>query len=352
MDKHTAPMMAAKRRQSPSFDALSGEIHASVKSALIEDSRFIRHAANDRVRAAFGHAGASVGPALAYGSGQAPLAVSADHAGPVFWSQGFGSWGSTDGDGNAASLDRSTGGLLIGADRLVGDWRLGLLGGYSRSHIRADARRSSAESDNYHLGLYGGTQWGDIAFRVGTAYSWHKLDASRSVAVPGIDERLDGDYDAATFQAFGELAYGIQAGNARLEPFVNLAHASLHTNRYTETGGDAALIGNSGNTDITYATLGMRAARDIAFGKVDATVTGMAGWRHAFGDIRPTSTHAFSAGQAFSVAGVPLARDSAVIEAGLHFKVASDAVFGLTYAGQLSSQNRDHGFNAHLAIRF
>ncbi|NKX17229.1 hypothetical protein HGG75_24945 [Ochrobactrum pseudogrignonense] len=35
------------------FDALSGEIHASAKSGLINDSHILRDAINDRLRAAF-----------------------------------------------------------------------------------------------------------------------------------------------------------------------------------------------------------------------------------------------------------------------------------------------------------
>src|SRR3546814_8616493 len=66
-----------------SLDALSGEIHGSVKTVLIEDSRFIRNAANDRMRAAFATAGASRAPApAAYGQGHpAPAHVSAGPAG-------------------------------------------------------------------------------------------------------------------------------------------------------------------------------------------------------------------------------------------------------------------------------
>lgn len=335
-----------------SFDALSGEIHASAKSALIEDSRFIRNAANDRLRGAFGHVGASVGPALTYGSGQTPTQVAADHAGPVFWSHAFGSWGKTDGDGNAASLDRSTGGLLIGADRPVGDWRAGVLGGYSHTSVDADARRSSGKSDNYHLGLYGGTQWGDAAFRTGAAYSWHKLDTTRSVAIPGINERLSGDYDAGAFQVFGELAYGLRAGHTYIEPFANLAYVSLHTDGYSETGGDAALTGQSDNTDVTFSTLGARVEHDIAFGGVDGALTGMVGWRHAFGDRTPISTHAFSAGDVFTISGMPIARDSAVVEAGVSLQLSPDATFGLSYIGQLSGSSHDHGLKANVAIRF
>src|SRR5690606_25199490 len=111
--------------------------YASAHSALIEDSRLVRNAAIDRVRSAFDTAGASYAPVFAYGPGENPLLVAPGHAGPVVWADAFGSWGSTDSDGNAASLDRSTGGFLLGADRLVGDWRAGILAGYSHSKFKA-----------------------------------------------------------------------------------------------------------------------------------------------------------------------------------------------------------------------
>ncbi|WP_170990116.1 autotransporter domain-containing protein [Aquamicrobium sp. LC103] len=335
-----------------SFDALSGEIHASVQTALVEDSRFIRNAANDRIRAAFAVAGASYAPVLAYGPGVTPMAVGADHAGPVFWSHGFGSWGSTNSDNNAASLDRSIGGLLIGADGLVGDWRVGLLAGYSRSTFKANDRVSSGSSDNYHLGLYGGTQWGDIALRTGAAYTWHDIETNRSVAIPGLSDSLTGSYGVGTVQAFGELGYGIDLGDTRLEPFVNLAHVHVHTNSFTEAGGAALLTGSGRNTDVTFTTLGVRGEHAVTLGKMEVALSGMVGWRHALGDTTPESTHAFSAGDAFTIDGGPIARNSAVIEAGLDLDLTPDATFGLSYQGQLASGAHDHGFRANLAIRF
>ena len=336
-----------------SFDALSGEIHASARAALIEDSRFIRNAANDRIRAAFGTAGSDYAPVLAYGPGDRPMLVAADHGGAVVWSSGFGSWGSSDGDDNAAALDRSTAGLLIGADSMVGDWRMGVLGGYSHSRFKANDRVSSGLSTNYHLGLYGGTEWGDIAFRTGAAYTWHDIGARRSVQIPGLSENLSASYSAAAFQAFGELGYGMELETGtRLEPFINLAHVSLHSRSFGETGGDAALSGSSGKTDVTFTTLGVRGEHALTLGAVDATLRGMVGWRHAFGDVTPETTHAFSAGDAFSITGTPIARNSAVIEAGLDLDLSPKATFGLSYIGQISHIAQDHGFRADLSVRF
>ncbi|WP_080605951.1 autotransporter domain-containing protein [Bordetella bronchiseptica] len=336
-----------------SLDALSGEIHASAKTALIEDSRFVRDAAKDRVRAAFAAPGASTAAVSARAADGAPTAVAATHDGPAAWSQAFGSWGSTDSDGNAARLERNVGGVLIGADRPMGNWRVGALAGYSHTDAKAPDRASSGRSDNYHLGLYGGTQSGAQGVRTGLAYSWHDIRTRRSVDIPGLSDSLRADYGGGTFQAFGELGYGIELNDTtRLEPYASLAYVRLHTDGYRESGGAAALTTGSANTGTTFSTLGLRAEHALGSGAAQGTVRATAGWRHAMGDTTPQARHAFSAGNAFTVAGVPIAQDSAVIELGVDLAVARNTRFGLSYAGQIAGSAQDHGVRADLSIRF
>ncbi len=334
------------------FDQLSGEIHASAKTALIEDSRFLRNAVNDRLRAAFDGVGAS-GSAVTYENG-VPRPVAANTDGFAVWGQGFGSWGHTSGDGNAARLNRSTGGFFVGADAPVFDtWRFGAVAGYSQTSFNAKDRHSSGSSDNYHVGLYGGTAWGDLAFRSGAAYTWHDISTSRSVAFPGFSESLRGDYNAGTAQVFGELAYGFNFGATRFEPFANLAYVNLHTGGFRETGGAAALSSGSSSTDTTFTTLGLRGSTSFDLNGTSVSAKGMVGWRHAFDDVTPTSTHPFvGGGNAFTVAGVPVARDAAVIEAGLDFALTPSAVIGVTYGGQFGSGIVDQSFKASFSAKF
>ncbi|MGX5804045.1 autotransporter outer membrane beta-barrel domain-containing protein [Bradyrhizobium sp. Arg314] len=333
------------------FDQLSGEIHASAKGMLLEDSRFIRDATTNRIAAAFGDAGAAPLPVMAYGEG-GPEMAAADTDRFAVWGQAFGAWGNTDSDGNAAAFDRSTGGLLVGADRLVGDWRVGLIGGYSHSSFHADARYSSGSSDNYHLGLYGGTNWGAIAFRTGAAYSWNGISTKRSVAFNGFADQLSADRDAGTAQVFGELAYKMDANRFHFEPFADLAYVSVHTDGFTEQGGAAALASAGSTTNATFTTLGLRASTEVALGGMSATARGMLGWRHAFGDVTPTSTFALAGGDAFTIAGVPVARDSAVIEAGFDLQMSANATLGLSYVGQFGGHSTDNGAKANLNVRF
>ena len=77
-----------------------------------------------------------------------------------------------------------------------------------------------------------------------------------------------------------------------------------------------------------------------------------ASWRHAFGDVTPTSTFAFAGGDAFTIAGVPVAKDSAVIEAGFDLQMSANATLGLFYAGQFGSHTADNGAGANLNVRF
>jgi len=340
------------------FDQLSGEIHVSARTAMLEDSRFLRDAVNDRIRAAFDGAGASSAPVLAYGPGDAPMLVSPDHAGPAFWSQAFGSWGHWNSDGNAARLDRSTGGFFIGVDAPVFDtWRFGAVAGYGHSQLGVTDRNSSGSSDDYHVGLYGGTTWkvsgGDLAFRTGAAYTWHGVSTSRTVSFPGFADSLRGDYQAGTAQMFGELAYGFRAGSFAFEPFANLAYVSLHTDGFTERGNAAALASGPADNDATFATLGLRASTRFDLGRTAVTLKGMVGWRHTFGNVTPNAAMRFAGGgNAFNIGGVPIARDVAVIEAGLDFALSPTATLGVSYVGQFGSGVSDQSARARFNMKF
>lgn len=334
------------------FSHLSGEIHSSVHSTLLQNSHFVRDAANDRVRAAFEGVGTSAVPVMAYGPGGAEMAAASNERFAV-WGQGFGAWGHLDGDGNAAKLDHSTGGFIAGGDTLVGEqWRLGLLAGYSHTSFEVDSRASAGSSKNYHLGLYTGTQRGSFGFRSGLAYTWHRVETNRTVAFPGFADRLSADYDASTLQALSELGYRMDTASASFEPYANLAYVQVNATDFSEDGGAAALSGGDQSSDTTFITLGVRASSDFMLGSMAATVRGGIGWQHAFGDATPETSLAFDDKSSFAVKGTPIARNAALIEAGVDVNPTETATLGLSYQGQLASDAQEHGFNGKLSVRF
>jgi outer membrane autotransporter protein len=349
---HDSILFLTEAEARTAFNLLSGEIHASVHSALIQDSHFVRDAANDRIRAAFEGIGAAPVPVMAYGPDGAQSAPATTEKYAV-WGQGFGAWGHLDGDGNAARLDHSTGGFIAGGDAAVGEtWRLGLLAGYSHTSFDVDDRASSGSSNNYHLGLYAGTQRGPLGFRSGLSYTWHRIETDRVVAFPGFSDGHAADYDAGTFQAFGELGYRLDTASVSFEPYANLAYVNFDADGFSEDGGAAALSSADQSSDATFTTLGLRASSQFMLGSMTATARGGIGWQHAFGDVTPETSLAIAGGSSFAVRGVPIAEDAALIEAGVDVNLTETAMLGVDYQAQLASDAQEHGFNAKLAVRF
>ena len=319
------------------FNQLSGEIHASAKTAMLEDSRFVREAGLDRVR-------------QAQGGGASGMTVQDQGAGNSTWARVFGSNGHIDGDGNASRLNRDIAGFFVGADTTTASgWRAGGLVGYSKADLDIDGLNSTAKTDSYHVGVYGGNQWDNTALRVGASYSWNKLDTQRHVGFTGFPDSLKSSYDASTTQIFGEIGQKMDMGGIALEPFASLAYVNVDTKDFRESGGAAALHSGGGSTDSTFSTLGVRASTSLS---ASTKLRGTLGWRHAFGDKTPTSTNAFATGQSFTVAGVPLANNVAVVEAGVETQLQSNMTLGANYAGQFGNGLKDHGFKVTLGWRF
>ncbi|WP_159977930.1 MULTISPECIES: autotransporter domain-containing protein [unclassified Novosphingobium] len=316
------------------FRQLSGEIHSSAKSALIQDSQYLRDAVSARL--------------LSEIDGK-----KAERPGVSIWGNGYGSWGSLAGNGNAGVLHRSARGLLAGADISLGDTaRGGVMGGYSRSKFNTAQHRDSGESDNYHLGAYAGANVGPLNLQIGAAYTWHKLNIDRSVLFAGFSDDLASRYNGNTAQVFGEAGYRISVNSGYFEPFAQVSHVSLHTDAFTERGGDAALAGRSRKTQVTFSTLGLRGNVDVA-NEGALRLFWSTGWRRAFGNRTPFTDMHFDAGtQVFGIAGAPLAKNAAALQAGIEASVASGISISASYSGQTGRNVQDHGVKGNLTWRF
>uniref|UniRef100_UPI0035C6D8AD autotransporter outer membrane beta-barrel domain-containing protein n=1 Tax=Serratia quinivorans TaxID=137545 RepID=UPI0035C6D8AD len=226
------------------FRQLSGQIHADIASAQVNDSRYLRDALNGRLRQAEGLATSPD--------------IKADDDGGA-WAQLLGAWDHASGDANATGYQASTYGVLVGLDSALADeWRLGVATGYTRTSLDG-GYGSNADSDNYHLAVYGGKQFGELALRAGGGYTWHRFDTSRSVNYGMQSDRETAKYSARTEQVFAEAGYSVKADWVNLEPFANLAYINFQNNGISEDGGAAALQGDKQHTDATVSTLGLRA---------------------------------------------------------------------------------------------
>lgn len=364
------------------FDALSGEVHASAASMIVMDSFYVRDAIFGRlIQASYGGSGAGgAGPQTAGLAASGPTTVAMrDPAsrmslgagiddigearaapgygsghGLVFWTRGFGAWGDLDSNGNAAKTDRSLGGFVSGVDTGLGEgWRAGLATGYIQSNVGVGARSSSADIDSYVLAGYAGGYVGPIAVRSGGAWTWHGLDTTRNVIFPGFFETERASYNADTGQLFAELAYPVVEGGGAWEPFAGLSYIHVGTDAFSEDGATAALTSDGADHNVGVSMLGVRAATTLPIAGIWVTPHGSLAWQYAFGDLTPQQAFAFaSTGIGFGIGGVPIARSSALIEAGLDFAVGTAVALGVSYTGQIGEDMQDNSVQGRFNWRF
>jgi len=353
---------AAGARQA--FDALSGEIHATVAGTLSDDSRYVREAVLGRLMQAShtGQALSAGGPQVTSYDSQAMMLgydgksfVEPESEPLAFWTRAYGAWGDFDSDGNAASADRDLGGFISGMDAEIGSgWRAGLATGASFSNVDVDDRYSSADVETYHLGGYIGGMAGAFALRGGGMWAWSEIDTSRAVVFRGFSERQRANYDADTGQLFGEIAYPTQMGGIALEPFGGLAFVTVDTDSFTERGGpEASLRGVNLDQDVGYTSLGVRMASTMMWGAMQVMPNISVAWLHAFDDVTPGAALAFATtGLGFAVDGVPLAEDSALLDAGLDFAMSDRLSAGVSYTGQFGDTVTDNGIRGRFTWLF
>jgi outer membrane autotransporter protein len=303
------------------------------------------------------------GPALAYArpatpaapfSSQAPLTPEPSFNGTI-WAQAFGGWGKYSGGANTASVDTTIGGIISGADIRLDNWLVGGAIGYSRSSSNINALASSSDVNSLLLALYAGTSSGPWNLRLGGTYAFNQIDAKRTIAYPGYVAQAKADYDGGTAQAFAEVGYGFALQSIALEPFAGLAYVHVNTDRLTETGASAGLMGSAGSMGVGYSSLGLRIATKTELpGGMALEPHASVAWQHAFGDMTPEARMSFlsAPGSNFTVAGVPLAQNTALVEIGADLKISEQARIGLSYVGQFADNVTVNAVQAKLAWRF
>ncbi len=343
---------------SPALAQLSGDTHASVVSALAGAA--MAPASQNGLAALRYNLSAPMRPgaptaAVDNGTPPPPSALPRRGASPL-WVQLGGEWSNLAGDGNAPNLTQHSTSLTIGGDAPVGaGWRMGGAFGYTDARLSAQSRQASAKAGSYSATVYGGKAYalgaGALKLMAGGAYSWHQIDSQRQVRYGSLEERLTASYRGATTQLFTELGYALPlSAAASIEPFVGLAWSQLRMPAFSESGGSAALSSDGQRQRNVSSLAGLRGNWRVPGSSI--ALRGMLGWRHVYGETRPSVALSFDQGPAFSVAGTPIARDAASLELGADLVQIRNMTAGLSYAGEFGGGNRQHAGSIDVRWRF
>jgi fibronectin-binding autotransporter adhesin len=309
---------------------LSGDVHASLHGAMIEDGKIIR----DTV---INHAIAS-------------------SDGITVWGAGFGAYGSIDGDGNAAAVHHNDSGVIVGADApLAPGFNLGAGFALTSQRVNLPAESASASGSTNHV--IGYADWTDSEWvaSLGVDYGWGSNRVTRQITS---FSETDTDHQSNRLtQIFGEVGYRIPADMfdvMALEPYLDLADVSARSGAFTETSGIAALSGAPKLANENYLTAGLRAAAaEWSVGDFGVVPNLNVGWQHAFTRFLPSQILTFAeTGQSFTVLGVPLGSDAATIQAGLDISLSPAAILSIGYDGEISNRAEDHAVRAGLSWKF
>ena len=185
---------------------------------------------------------------------------------------------------------------------------------------------------------------GAFNVRGGASYSLDSIDTSRAIVFPGFADKASARFHGNVGQVFGEVGYGMAFGRSRS----NRSPGSLTCTCAMVRSSRAAALrrcrvqARSENTG--YSFLGVRAATFVPLANGTMLIPrGTLQWQHAFGDVTPTAALAFQGtGAAFSVAGIPIARDAALVEGGFDWRFAPQAKLGAFYQGELAAHAQTH----------
>ena len=309
------------------YDNLSGEIHSSVKTAAIQNSRYVRDAMNHRLMKS---------------------SLSPNHD---LWATTWHHRATLDTDHNAGELINKSTGILVGYDQIIRkDSRLGALIGYQWTDIDLKDRHSSATIKSTHLAIYGNTSAGKIDLRSGLGYSFQKADTSRKIWLTDLAGQSNGSYNGRLFQGFVEASRTFNKEEKfSYSPYVNLAYVNLATDDIKETGHLASLFGRKKHTAVAYGMIGVRGEYQAS--EKSKIFAGLA-WQRAFHGHIPHTSMRFVGGESFDIKGTPLSKNSALINLGVDFDIRNNLKLTFEYQGEFGNTIRDHSGKFYLKYTF
>jgi len=301
--------------------------------------------------------------AMAYASGTAgnPLAAMLMHlpAGPAAsessaWLRGYGLFGKLGGDANVAGGVYRGGGVIGGLDRqFTPSFLAGISFGYSNvdADFRGDAGKGGVKA--YEGALYGSHAGGPLRLDGMLGYARLGFDSERGIAFGPLMRRPRAEYDGDRFSAALEAGYAIDLGWLRAEPLAGLRYTWLRQDDFSETGaGSIGLTTRSQSAQSLLGSLGLRLVESIDMHAGRLSIEARGRWQHEFLDDTIVLDASFIGAPAasFAVQGAPVARDSAVLGAGVALELDRKLTLFADYDVRLNSDLTAHAATAGLRV--
>ncbi|HEY1784876.1 MAG TPA: autotransporter domain-containing protein [Pirellulales bacterium] len=241
------------------------------------------------------------------------------------WGFGYGLGGNAQGTSNAAGLNYSLGGTVVGLDMREENHLLGIYAGYVGSHLGSYL---SGQSVGVNGGQFGTYLRGDDGLNYYVLLAGMGADgynSRRLMQISGIDTTAAANYGGWQSQLYLERGVTLQGSKASIQPYAALQYLYVRQNNFTETGAgvmDLKVAGIDANS--LRSLIGVRlAGYGWTTGGRSVTPVARALWLHEFLSTTTGLNAQFApiGGTNFAVTGTSLGRDWAILGTGLNWNL-------------------------------
>lgn len=242
-------------------------------------------------------------------------------------------------------------GITFGFDKAINDtFTMGLFYGMADSTLELDGKLSKYDVDAWTLGVYG--TWAlqkGFFFDASAMYGKSGFDSVRRM--PAIDGTTRGSHDGENYSVYVGIGQESKAGEWNMTPSLGLQYTHHEEDGFTETGDFPVTIDPYTN-DVLASRFG------VAFDRTFETESGGkyrtdfgVHWVHRFGNLDAVTTGRFAGTDIpFTVSGVDMPRDTAVVSLGFSAEMANNTSVFAAYENEFGGGFS--GYNAKLGIRF
>jgi fibronectin-binding autotransporter adhesin len=259
-----------------------------------------------------------------------------------FWAQGVGGWQNLRSDGQVPGMTQSIGGVIAGADMLVGAVP-GLKAGAAFSFTSGNfsGGGESGTTHAYRFTVYGTQSFGAAFIEGRVGYGHDDMSTNRFIDFAGLNlspaASISGDEVSTRFGA----GYGFDAGWVHLEPSAAIAYDHVTRDGFSEDGaGTLGLNVGSASLDSLRLSIGARAAAAYDLGNgFTLRPTAQARFEEHVLNEQPNSTMSFIGAPAvpFLIQGVKPGQQSGLFDAGFTIGNGNGIAMFAAYSAEIRS---------------
>ncbi|WP_024550246.1 autotransporter outer membrane beta-barrel domain-containing protein [Siccibacter turicensis] len=279
----------------------------------------------------------------------------------ILWGQPFGGFANQDSTKDVSGYRAKFGGLIIGADRALGDlWRVGAAVNYSNTsvHGKDNLNGNNSTADNYGVIGYASFSGEPWYVNLSAGVNRQNYQANRQVDFTGFEGRAQSKYNGQSVTLQSEFGYPLTLpADIVLTPLAGLSYSYQHVDGYSENGGNGmALNVGSSHTQSVTSDIGARLSHTFDTSLGDLTPFAQLSWIHQYDNRQVSSSASYAADTVgetrFITKGIAPVEDMAGVAVGSTLYDVNGLSVDARYDLQAAEHYQAHAFNLRLQKTF